>query len=235
MAFTATALIAIIAFGFLSRWQFDRAAEEAATSSIVAANSGSAPVGVADLLEVGEPLPSDLEWRTVTATGDLECSSGVLIRNRPLDLSNGLWVACPLVTAEGATLWVNRGWLPAGTAATEVIAMPGAPTATVTVVGRLRASEAGPLQQPGDLPEGQVTHLDVVSLGAAPGSSGAYGAYLDATAMTPTDPAGLREIPVQSDDGFQNISYAMQWLIFAGIAVGGWYFFLRREARESYS
>lgn len=33
------------------------------------------------------------------------------------------------------------------------------------------------------------------------------------------------------DEG-RNISYAVQWLLFAVIAVAGWFYFLRREARE---
>jgi cytochrome oxidase assembly protein ShyY1 len=33
------------------------------------------------------------------------------------------------------------------------------------------------------------------------------------------------------DEG-RNISYAIQWLIFATVAIAGWFVFLRREARE---
>ena len=33
------------------------------------------------------------------------------------------------------------------------------------------------------------------------------------------------------DEG-RNISYAIQWILFAIIAIGGWFFFLRREARD---
>jgi cytochrome oxidase assembly protein ShyY1 len=33
-------------------------------------------------------------------------------------------------------------------------------------------------------------------------------------------------------DENRNLSYAGQWLLFALVAVGGWFFFLRREARD---
>jgi cytochrome oxidase assembly protein ShyY1 len=33
-------------------------------------------------------------------------------------------------------------------------------------------------------------------------------------------------------DDTMNLSYAGQWLLFAGVAIVGWYIFLRREAKE---
>ena len=39
-------------------------------------------------------------------------------------------------------------------------------------------------------------------------------------------------LPVPTIDEGQNISYAVQWLLFAAVAMGGWFFFLRREAIE---
>jgi cytochrome oxidase assembly protein ShyY1 len=39
-------------------------------------------------------------------------------------------------------------------------------------------------------------------------------------------------MPAPVIDETQNISYALQWLVFAAVAITGWWFFLRREARE---
>ena len=55
--------------------------------------------------------------------------------------------------------------------------------------------------------------------------------YLEATASDPGDPDVVR-MPAPAIDETQNISYALQWLVFAGVAITGWWFFLRREARE---
>ena len=55
--------------------------------------------------------------------------------------------------------------------------------------------------------------------------------YLQQTASEPTDPVVL--VPLPEPDDLQNISYAVQWLLFAAVAIGGWYFFLRREAKEA--
>jgi cytochrome oxidase assembly protein ShyY1 len=43
---------------------------------------------------------------------------------------------------------------------------------------------------------------------------------------------GLIPLSLPEVNEGQNISYAVQWLLFAGVAMAGWFFFLRREARE---
>ncbi len=232
LSFTATALVAIIAFGFLSRWQWERAHEEDARASEVSHASSAAPVDL-QTLPVDQPLPDDAEYRTATVTGQLQCDRGFLVRNKPLNGTTGFWVACPLRTDEGTWAWINRGWLAASGRATEVVAMPPAPEAQVSVAGHLRKSQDGPDTQPADLPSGQVVALDTQVLSSMAGLDGpAYEPYVEATAMSPADPAGLQPLPLPTKDSAQNYSYAGQWLLFAVIAIGGWFYFLRREARE---
>jgi cytochrome oxidase assembly protein ShyY1 len=38
-------------------------------------------------------------------------------------------------------------------------------------------------------------------------------------------------VPLPQIDEGQNISYAVQWILFALVAMVGWFVFLRREAR----
>ena len=233
LSFTAAAIAAIVAFGVLSQWQWQRAQEEKAESAIVLAGAAAEPEPITSLLAPGSELPAEQEWRTVTATGSLDCELGFLVRNRPISGTNGLWATCPLTTADGALLWVNRGWLPVAGAATTVIPMPEGPTGEVSVTGRLRLSEdAGP-NPPTDLPTGQVSHLDTALLTTTIGHLGpAFSAYVEVTSLDPADPAGLQRLPLPPEDSAQNFSYAGQWLLFAAIAIGGWFYFLRREARE---
>jgi len=45
-------------------------------------------------------------------------------------------------------------------------------------------------------------------------------------------------VPLPEIDEGQNISYAVQWILFAMVAIVGWFIFLRREAKtpmEPYS
>lgn len=233
ISFTLAALVAIIAFGLLSSWQWHRALEEQAKAAAANAGSSATPVPLRSVVEPGRPLPADEEWRSVEAAGDLRCDSGYLVRNRPLDGTNGFWAVCPLRMPDGAWVWVNRGWLAAPGPAVREVAMPAAPTGPVLVVGRLRASESASPAIPADLPAGQAKSLDTEALAAASGLDGPlFAPYVEATGIQPADPGGLRPVPLPPADSAQNYSYAGQWLLFAGITVGGWFYFLRREAAE---
>ncbi len=90
----------------------------------------------------------------------------------------------------------------------------------------MRLAESADDPEPNDLPPGQVSSLVPARLGAD-----VTPLYLEATASEPMDPEVLR-IPAPAIDETQNISYAVQWMVFAAIAITGWWFFLRREARE---
>lgn len=232
ISFTITGIVAILGFGLLSQWQWERAHEEDRKADVVAQGTEQPAVPLASLLGPGEPLPPDLQWRTVTATGRYDCAAGALVRNRPLDTTNGLYAVCPLRTDAGL-LWVNRGWLPAPGPAIADVAMPDGPAGEVTVTGRLRPSEVTPDPPPTDLPAGQVKNLDSAFLTARMGwSDPVYAPYVEATATDPADPAGLRTPPLPPASSAQNYSYAGQWLLFAAIAIGGWWYFLRREAAD---
>ena len=219
IAFTLLVVIAITAFGFLSRWQWSRAEEERTARQAWAQQASAPPIALADA--VSDPR----EWTAVRVDGRFDADSTVLVRQRPLDGRNGFWVVTALDTAEGR-VWVTRGWIPVSGAATGAITAPAPPAGDVIVEGRVRLAPAAAEPEPGDLPPGQVSSLVPARLGAD-----VTPFYLEATASEPTDPEVMR-IPAPAIDETQNISYAVQWMIFAAIAIGGWWFFLRREARE---
>jgi cytochrome oxidase assembly protein ShyY1 len=232
ISFTITALVAILAFGLLSYWQWQRALAEDRGAAAVESGSARPAEPLTALVEPDQDLPAELRWRTATATGEYDCAAGALVRNRPLDAMNGFLVVCPLRTDQGL-LWVNRGWLQAPGPATADVAMPAAPTGEVTVTGRLRDSETAAQPAPTDLPPGQVKSLDTAYLTARAGATGpVYRPVLEATASTPADQTALRPLPLPPATSVQNYSYAGQWLLFAAIAVGGWWYFLRREAAD---
>jgi len=219
IAFTLLVVLAITAFGLLSRWQWERAEEER-QKRVAWATQTSGPA-----LSLAEAVASPREWTPVRAAGRYDGASTVLVRQRPLDGRNGFWVVTALDTDAGR-VWVNRGWLPATGSATGYVAPPAAPAGSVVVEARLRMAESPRGPEPGDLPARQVTGLAPALLGADIGTF-----YLEATASSPADPEVLR-IPPPAIDETQNISYALQWLAFAGVALAGWWYFLRREARE---
>ena len=219
VAFTALVIIAIVGFGLLSRWQWQRAEEERTKREAWVIQSEAEPV------PLGVAVATPVEWTSVTAAGTFDLDSTRLVRQRPLDGSNGFWVVTALETDVGR-VWVNRGWIPVTGAATGTVAAPAAPAGPIVVAGRIRLADGDSAPEPNDLPAGQISSLSPKALGAD-----ITDVYIEATASDPADPDVTR-LPGPDIDETQNVSYAIQWLIFAVIAMTGWWYFLRREARE---
>ena len=217
--FTAVVIVAIIAFGLLSRWQWDRA-EEKQLQQQAQAVSQAVPI---------TPQPEQVvpEFTAITLTGTYLPETQRLVRQRPLEGRNGFWVMEQLGTEQGR-VWVLRGWVPSTAGASDSPTVPAVDAPLVTVTGVARPLPEGEaLTDRGGLPEQQVTQIVTAQL-PDPGS---VNWYLQQTASQPVDP--VVPLPLTEPDDLQNISYAVQWLLFAAVAIGGWYFFLRREAKES--
>ena len=233
--FTALVLLAIIAFGLLSNWQWHRAAEERTARISLLEQTAASPLTLDEALDrIGGMSREDISdlWLPVDVTGGYRAEDTVLVRQRPLDGRNGFWVVTPLQVSGDRVLWVNRGWIPAEGGATTIVTPPPSPAGQVRVAGWLRPTE--PTREViTDLPPGQVRWLDTQALSADAGfrPDADPGVYLERTTSQPGDP-GVIALPLPVIDEVQNISYAVQWILFALVAISGWVFFLRREARE---
>ena len=221
-------VLVVPSFILLSRWQLSRLDQRRHYNAVVTANAAQAAVPVGTVMAPGSPtsaIGDPQTWRQVTATGHYDTAREVLVRRRPLQGANGFWVATPLVTDSGAVLVVNRGWIEAVGGAGAVQPVPPPPSGPVTVVGRVQPSQDAPSPQPSDLPAGQVTDLDV----ALVGGSGAYPGYVDLVSSDPTQASGLTPIPLPELDEGPHLSYAVQWILFAVVAVTGFVLLVRRE------
>ena len=221
ISFTALVIFVIVAFGLLSRWQWSRA--EFKKQERIALESAA--------IVHPSPLPTDarlrdsVEWSRYTLTGQFDAAHQVVVRKRPLNGTNGFWVLTPFTANDGRTIWVNRGWFQAQGAATVMPAIPAAPAGTESIVGDWRFFESASPDDLQGLPVGMVPAVapDVLPIAqSAPG-------YLQL--VSPAQ-EGLTVIPAPEIDEGQNISYAVQWLLFAAVAMVGWFFFLRREALD---
>lgn len=223
-------LLVLPSFILLSRWQLSRLDDRRYFNELVTTHSAAAPVAVDTVMRPGDPLDAvgDAQrWLPVTATGRYDDTSTVLVRKRPLEGKNGFWVVTPLVTSSGSVLVVNRGWIAADGAASASQAVPAPPTGEVTVVGRVQPSEEAPDVQPGDLPAGQITDLSVPLVA---GDTTAYPGYVTLVESRPAESADLRPIPLPDLSDGPHLSYAVQWVFFAGVAVVGFVFLIRRES-----
>lgn len=217
IAFSLLVVVAITAFGLLSRWQWERAAERE-RDAVAIANSQS-PV------ELDASVRTD--WQPVAVTGTYLAGEQLLIRRRPLDTQNGFWVITPLRTTTVGDVWIVRGWLGSSSAPTEEVTGPPPPTGDVRVIGRWRPFER---EEGADgLPPGQVMTLS----GSGPTDIGSQiDGFVQLRESSPPQD-GLVTLPLPEVNTGQNISYAIQWLLFAAVAIVGWLYFLRREAKEN--
>ena len=223
LGFTIVGIVAIIAFGALSLWQWHRAEDKQRERTLIEASLSDAPVDVsvisADDLTAGH-------WIPATATGRFDNDHQVLVRKRPQNGTNGMWVMTPLLTDQGQGMWVLRGWVAAGGSAMQTPQVPQAPSGQVTVTGLVHVWESAVADDNVGLPPGQVAAAAAETLPELDGE--VIPAILQAS--TPGD--GLVAVPVPQVDEGRNISYAIQWLLFAVIVVAGWFYFLRREAKQ---
>lgn len=231
----AVTLVAAAVMVLLGNWQFDRYTERTRVNERIDAAERTAPVPVGSLLPrpgapgtAGAAPAPEVAWSRVTATGRYDPANEVLVRTRTVAGRVGYEVVTPLLLPDGTAVLVDRGWVPpAPGGATAVPAVPAAPAGEVTVIGRVHLSESrgGTVERrDGRL---QARRVDVPTL-ARHLPYPVYGAYL--LAAEPVQ-AGMVAIPVQREGAWQNGGYAVQWWVFAVLALVGYGWLARREAR----
>jgi cytochrome oxidase assembly protein ShyY1 len=221
-------LVLVVAFVRLGIWQLDRNEERAERNAVIEANSQRDPVSVDDLLEPGSAVESDQVWTPVRATGVYDVTHQLVVRLRPLEGRPGVHVLTPLVTGSGAAVLVDRGFLPQnGSAATPDVPEP--PSGEVEIVGRVRASEEG-RGTGGDPATGAIRYIDVDQV-AASLPYPVYGAWVEVIDEQPPPAEEPVRPPAPTLDAGPHLSYAVQWFLFACIAIGGFLLLTRAESR----
>ncbi|KRC51117.1 sortase [Leifsonia sp. Root227] len=233
LGYLAFAVAFAIACGCLSAWQLARSKEAAAANALISDNFYSKPVPLTDELSDLTAYQPGQEWTRVQVTGTYEKDQELLVRNRPFNGSPGFEVLTPLRTADGALFIVDRGWVPTGNTTDAPDHVPAAPSGTVTVVARLKASEPS---IPGRTAIGRqvgTIQLSVVKskLDTDDVYTGAYG-LLDSQKPSPAStPTPTVTDPPTQDEGL-HWSYMIQWIIFALIGFFGLGYALLTEYRK---
>lgn len=229
LALLAVAVLIVVAFIQLGRWQLGVAEDKALQESLERARTQQ-PVAVETVLQPHTDFPNDLSTRPVSATGVFG-GDQVVVANRRLDGRPGFWVVAPLrVDATGATLPVLRGFV------TSPADLPPVPSGTVTVTGGLAPPESPYAGQ--SPPEGQLGSIDTsVLVGRWPGEL--YNAFVFQQEESPAPGVSalgsLERVPTPTGEtGFKwrNAAYAMQWWAFALFALYMWWRIVRDEGRE---
>lgn len=230
------ALVLLVASGmaWLGNWQLDRAREQGGSAQ--RERLAAAPVPLQSLFGAREQFPVAGLDRPVWVEGRWEPGTELVVPGRRQgDQSGrrGYWVLTALRLDDGSAVPVVRGF----TASVEPGVVPsGSPSGSlppgrVRVDGVLRPGEPAVVREPGQtsgLPEGQIERIDPVEL-IERWSGPLFTGYVVAV---PAAGAGLDAVPVVADRSglaLQNLSYAVQWWIFAAFGLFLWWRLVRDD------
>jgi len=230
--FTWIALASVfsIACWFLSQWQFARAAEVQKANAIVLANYDSKPVPLEELLYPNTSWNPQNEYKQVLVSGHYLVGKTYLIRNRPFQGNPGFLQLFAFQTDSENIIWVERGWLPTGNTQDSPDYVPLVDDVHRQLTLRLRPTE--PKLDRG-APVGQLPSIDLVTASQGFESSTTYiQAYGRLVIETPNLPRG-QEMPAPELGEGNHLSYAMQWILFALMALGAVYWTILQDRRKA--
>ncbi|HET7901120.1 MAG TPA: SURF1 family protein, partial [Candidatus Nanopelagicales bacterium] len=217
VALTLGGLLLIVAFGVLSWWQWQRAQRDEQVRPVQPWT---------EVFAVGTPPSTDQYGARVSITGTYDPTHQLLVKH-----GNGFWVITPLRTTGGPAVAVARADVTSADAPAVADVTPG----TVTVVGYAQPFEGDP-GTPSTLPAGQSDRLTESALGAP---YDLVDGWVALETQTPSAAVAAPVVPpaiggsASSGLRLQNLSYAVQWLIFAGFVVFFWVRLLRDDLRAT--
>lgn len=144
---TAATLAALVLLLGLGTWQLQRLAWKEGLIAHIHAQMAAAPVP----LPAAMADPAKYDFRAVTVTGTLHPDREMRLVAQTRDGEVGDRIVEPLVRADGGTVLVVRGWVPAGRA--DPVSRPGSePAGTVTIAGVARVPAPRGWMQPENQP-----------------------------------------------------------------------------------
>jgi surfeit locus 1 family protein len=220
------ALLAVVLVN-LGFWQLRRLDERRAENALIEARQDEPPVELDEVLTPASTAAEaeELRARAVTLVGTYDEAATVDVHNRTQDGVAGDWMVTPLVLESGDRVGVVRGFVALGPDGDPYPAQ--VPEGEVTVEGAVMVPR---------LQDRTVRH-DLEDMLAAPDT---LGVLIRAEKSSPAEPAAatldgegdpqsaLYSLPPPELTERNHLSYAVQWFIFATIAVVGYPLILRR-------
>ena len=211
---------------FLANWQFNRRAEAVAKIDLVTKNYDQPPVSLAELIGADGFKPSD-EWRPAALTGHFLTEDAVLVRNRPYNGSPGFLQVIPFQLSSGRLVAIETGWLATDEKldAPKVIPLPS--SEETSIWGRLRPAE--PLLGR-SAPAGQIPTINIPALAEKTAASGDfYEGFYVRLGQSYTAGSIPKTLPMPELTEGNHLSYALQWILFALMAMFALVWGVRQE------
>lgn len=211
---TLVALLLILLCLWAAQWQYHRGVDRHARNTLIIEQS------LLPAVELGELTGNidSFEWRTISIQGVFDDKNQILLRNR---YSEGVYgfEQLTLFEFDQRKIWVDRGWIKAGSNATIPPQLQQTSDESVRITGRLRLDSS--------LPQGKFfavannAQRDLVSQLDARKGIQTEDFYIDLIsvsdiAMNPDVPVELPEL----SDG-PHMAYALQWIFFAALVIYG--------------
>ena len=211
---TLMALVLVLLCLWAAQWQYQRGVDRHARNTLIQEQSQLPAIDINDL----SANIQEFEWRQISLQGSFDDSNQILLRNRYNDGVYG-FEQLTLFLFDGKKIWVDRGWIKAGSDATIPPKLQPTQEQQVSITGRLRLDSS--------LPQGKFfavtndANRNLVSQLDARKGVQTEEFYVDLisasdSAMNPAVPVELPEL----SDG-PHMAYALQWVFFAGLVIYG--------------
>ncbi|CAB4752361.1 unannotated protein [freshwater metagenome] len=211
---TLIALALVVLCIWAAQWQYHRGVDRHSRNNMIKEQSQLTPIEIQDL---DGNLPS-FEWREIIVKGSFDSDNEILLRNRYHDGVYGFEQLTLFMIGE-KKIWVDRGWIQAGSDATVSPNFQKTYENGVTINGRLRLDSSLPQGKFFAVSQGPNKNL-ISQLNAQNGVQ-TEDFYVDLISssdqrMNPDVPVELPEL----SDG-PHMAYALQWIFFAGLVIYG--------------
>ena len=217
----------------LGIWQLDRLSQRRAFNSHIYSMRAMPP------LDISAGAPADLavmEYRTVVARGTYDFDNQVAIRNQYVNGVLGYDLLTPLRLADGTTILVDRGWVPAqGNDSPQGWRRYDGPQ-QAEVQGLIRLGQSTPL--PGGIdnptPAPGQTRLDFWNFINTDSLArqlpyAILPVYIQQTSTTGDANSPVPHLETLDLSEGPHMGYALQWFSFAAIFLVGYSFYLRKQ------
>ncbi|BAV63877.1 SURF1 family protein [Sphingobium cloacae] len=215
---TLIAALLVAGFGALGAWQVKRLAWKRDLIARVEARIHADPVAAPRSAGKAD------EYRRLRVTGRFLNDEATLVQAATVR-GAGYWVMTPLVTEDGFTVIVNRGFVPP-----EAKAAYERPQGPVTLTGLLRVSEpGGGFLRANDPAADRWYSRDVAAMAAKRGlKRPVAGYFIDAEASPSPDMPPVGGLTVVAFPN-HHLSYALTWFALAIMSAGAYIFVMRVE------
>ncbi len=218
---TAVVLAAVAVMVSLGFWQLRRLHSVRQDNARVRARL-ALPVASVETVLSPSVDPSSVAFRRVSVTGRYDRVAEILLQNRSFNGDPGSHVLTPLRMQDGRGVIVDRGFVPLDMTAREEEQARPPLFETVSIIGELFPSDRKGVFSPAIPSTGRLTTIPRVDVPRIAKQLGypVEPLYLRLESQTPAQPGPL-PVPPELPDLTEgpHLSYAVQWFLFAAVAL----------------